>query len=461
MRPLEILTSIFLAVYTIWPHNQQTHHLIINVLPVIILLVLLIHLVIEGYRWQMVPLYLLTIMILILHQLNIDFNTAGSILTFILLAASIALPVLLPVPIIPKPSGPLQVGTTTFALTDTSRKELYSEKDEARQIMVQVWYPANPKTTDKRAPWVSNAKIFAPAISSYINLPSFFLDHLGLVKIPAYQDTQPAPSKTGYPVILFSHGWNGFSAQNTGQALELASHGYVVIGVQHTYGAVVTIFPDGKIAYNNPKALPDDNVPTAEYETTARILVNQWAGDLSFTLDHMEQQYKDPKSPFFTLLDLSKVGAYGHSTGGGAAIQFCGTDTRCKALLGMDPFMRPISIDVLDKGTTQPAFFMFSQTWRDDKDSRNNELFSKYYPHLPQNTRVVFIENTAHYDFTDLPLLSPLAPQLGLKGSINGQRVIKTINDYLLSFFESNLRGKPANLFEDKSTQYPEVHYLY
>src|SRR6185436_14855541 len=115
---------------------------------------------------------------------------------------------------------------------------------------------------------------------------SFFLGHLALVKVPAYKDAKVKVPEQGYPVILFSHGWNGFNAQNTGQALQLASNGYVVIGVQHPYGAVITVFPDGTIALNNPSALPD-GVPTDEYETAAHKLVDQWSGDLGFTLDFM------------------------------------------------------------------------------------------------------------------------------------------------------------------------------
>jgi hypothetical protein len=84
---------------------------------------------------------------------------------------------------------------------------------------------------------MAKAKIFAPAIATQIGMPSFFLDHLALVKIPAYRESTVASSDQAYPVILFSHGWNGFNAQNTSQALELASHGYIVIGIQHTYGA--------------------------------------------------------------------------------------------------------------------------------------------------------------------------------------------------------------------------------
>jgi len=69
---------------------------------------------------------------------------------------------------------------------------------------------------------------------------------------------------------------------------------------------------------------------------------------------------------------------------------------------------------------------------------------------------VISIAGTKHYDFADLPLLSPLAPQLGLKGPINGKRVVAIVNDYLLSFFESTLNGKTTTLFE-KPSPYVEV----
>ena len=95
---------------------------------------------------------------------------------------------------------------------------------------------------------MENAEIFAPAIATYIDLPSFFLDHLTLTDIPAYTNADVASSDRLFPIIFFSHGWNGFNSQNAGQALELASRGYVVVGMQHTYGAVTTVFPDGTIA---------------------------------------------------------------------------------------------------------------------------------------------------------------------------------------------------------------------
>ena len=244
MRPLEITFPLLLGCYALWPHPRP---FLIRCLPLLALAVTLIHFFIEGYRWQMAPLYALTLLFAIISLMEInhqaDWFAAVSSLTLrlgqggavLLLAVSTALPALLPVPKIPSPSGPLQVGTITFELTDESRREIYSGKDEPRSFMVQAWYPANPLPENQRARWMQRPDIFGPAISSFLKLPSFFLDHLALAKTPAYLDAPVADSNEPYPIIVFSHGWDGFSAQNSGQMVELASHGYFVVAVNHTY----------------------------------------------------------------------------------------------------------------------------------------------------------------------------------------------------------------------------------
>ena len=250
MRLIEITLPVLLAIYLIWPHPRPQ---LIRWLPSLALIFTFIHLGVEGYRWQMIPLYVLTFLLAIISLIKInsaaDWKPIASYLTLILLALSTAVPTLLPIPKIPTPSGPYKIGTSIFEMTDSARKEIYSGKDEARRFMIQVWYPAEVKDSDVRAPWMSNAEIYAPAIATYINLPSYFLNHLALVEIPAYIDAEVAASESGFPVILFSHGWNGFNAQNTGQALELASRGYVVVGIQHTYGAVIALGIVGMFAW--------------------------------------------------------------------------------------------------------------------------------------------------------------------------------------------------------------------
>lgn len=123
--------------------------------------------------------------------------------------------------------------------------------------------------------------------------------------------------------------------------------------------------------------------------------------------------------------------------------------------------MRPVSTDVLEKGVSQPSFFLFSQLWADDKDSLNNRQFGPFYENSEQALGAVFIEGTAHYDFSDLPRLSPLTPQLGLKGPIRGSRVTTILDDYLLSFFEMTLKGTPSDLFDPQTRKYGEVKFIF
>jgi predicted dienelactone hydrolase len=470
MRPLEIIIPILLAVHLLWPIiTRRVRPMLINLLPPLAILLTLAHFAFEGYRWQMIPIYVLTAAITTVNLPSLfkadpanrpprGWRAAASLLTLGLLALSVALPALLPVPRIAEPTGPFKVGTQTYVLADASRRELYSGRDEPRKFMILVWYPASPRPNDVHAPWMENAQIFAPAISSFLHQPSFFLDHLALAKSPAFQDAPIAKADQAFPVILFSHGWKGFAAQNTAQMVELASHGYVVVAMQHTYGAVVTAFPDGQIAYDNPDALPD-GAPEPGYTDAARKLVDQWAGDMAYALDFMTAQNADSASPFHAALDLTHVGVYGHSTGGGAAIQFCGADPRCTAGLTEDAFMTPVSQEVLDQGVKQPFFFLFSQFWADDVNSKNNRLFNGFYSHLPAPAPWVTILGTRHYDFSDLPLLTPLAPQLGLKGPINGKRVVKILNDYLVAYFDQELKGIPSPLPFSPSADYPELRW--
>jgi pimeloyl-ACP methyl ester carboxylesterase len=228
--------------------------------------------------------------------------------------------------------------------------------------------------------------------------------------------------------------------------------------MEHTYGSIITVFPDGQVAYNNPNALPEDaSVP--ELIVAARKLVNQWSGDMSYALDTLAKlDTNDPDGRFTGALDLEKVGVLGHSTGAGATIQFCATDPRCKAGMPMDAYMDPVSEEVLNQGVSQPFLFLFSERW---SSQRNDAIFSRLYSHITQPDRVLTIQGTDHYDFSDLPMLSPLAPQLGLKGPLNGARVLRIIDDYTLAFFDHYLKDKPTELLAGPSPQYPEVIYTH
>jgi len=480
MRPLEIVIPLLLALYLCWPLLHRRRPPALGILPTFTLIVMITHQRVEGMRWQMAPLYAFTVIVFFMSLPAFlrargegetlvrptGWRLLGLIAALGLLAVSTALPALLPVPVLPSPRGPYAIGTFTRLLVDESRREIYSGKDEPRKLMMQVWYPAQlPPLDAQPAAWMPDANIVAPEIAEYIGLPRFFLNHLVYAKSSAYENLPPAREAGPYPVLVFVHGWNGFRQQATFIMQELASQGYIVASLDLPYGARMVVFPDpagergagASVARNNPAALPpSSSLPQDEYEAIARKLVNQWSADIDYTLDILETINADPAETLNGLLDMEKIGIFGHSTGGGATIQFCGTDSRCKAGLTYDAFMRPVSLEALENGTPQPFLYLFSERWPFE---RNTELFEGYYRRVPASNRVITILGADHYDFTDLPALSPLAPQLGLKGPIPGAQVQKILMNYTLAFFDLALKGKPTALLGGPSPEYPEVRF--
>ncbi|HUF38419.1 MAG TPA: hypothetical protein VMN57_07845 [Anaerolineales bacterium] len=459
MRPIEIILVLSFLAFLWFGNNYRTK---LGFLPI---LVTAAQFLFEGYRWQMIPLYVLAAALGVVPAVATLRRQAppagrrrlapaigGTLL--VLLAA--AVPYLLPIPRPFPPTGPYPIGTRTLHLVDDARTDPYApEPNGSREILVQLWYPAVPVGRTQRAPWMPGADVIAPAVSEWLRLPGFFLDHLIYARTDSYLDMPVEQNDAGWPVILFSHGYGGFRAQNTFQVQELASRGYVVAAIEHTYASVMTVFPDGRVAAHNPDTLPDD-VSDAEYVTAAGRLLVQWSSDLHFTLATFDSMNADPDSWLSGSLDLSKLGVMGHSTGGGAAIQFCSEEVRCMAGLAMDPWLLPVRDEVLETGLDRPLLVMFSETWSSDL---NTARFRTLADGFPGKLSVFTITGSAHYDFSDLPQISPLSPYLGVKGPIDGDTLFAIVNAYSVDFFEMVLRGRAPELAYSGSSQYPEISF--
>lgn len=470
MRPLEIVITVLLLVFfavPLLPPARRSRWL--EGLPLLAAGLTILHLIIEGYRWQMLPLYLLVAISMLLAAFRLARSrpqpppawrrVSAALLGLALVALAAALPVLFPIPQLPAPSGPYSVGVQTMQFTDNARQEIYGpEPGGPRRLMVKIWYPAQVRSGNEPAPWIENSPQVGEAISGWLDLPAFTLDHLQYARTHAYAQAELDKQGAPYPLLLFSHGWGGFRAQNTYQMEELASHGYIVAAVQHTYGAVMTIFPDGSVAAHDPQTLPQA-LPPAEFKAAANRLAKQWQADLGFVLDTLAafntSLDPDPQaSMFYDSLDLERVGLLGHSTGGGAAIEFCSQDTRCRALLTMDAYLLPVSEPVFEAGLSQPSLFIFSEYW----PSPENEIrFQRLFNQAQGPALDLTLLGGDHYDFSDLPLLSPLAATLGLKGPVDGQQALKSVRDLSVQFFNAYLRGEQAPLLAAPETYFEMI----
>jgi hypothetical protein len=144
----------------------------------------------------------------------------------------------------------------------------------------------------------------------------------------------------------------------------------------------------------------------------------------------------------------------GHSTGGGAVLQTCWQDERCKAVVGEDPWLAPYDHAMPASGLSQPSLNMFSENWLKEP---NLTLVNQLWDNQPPGSQRMTILGTKHYDFSDISLYSPLGAVLGLKGPIRAEREISLFNDFLIGFFDQHLVNPDSTLLDTAFQEYDEV----
>jgi len=441
----------------------------------------------------MIPAYLFTV-ILFLISLGKIFRTepgktdrssparrgmrmAGIFLTFLLLILTSVPPVALPVFILPEPSGPLAVGSTTMFFRDTTRPDLLSsEINRYRELSVRVWYPAIPGSKSKSLPYMQADE--ARFMAEHFNMPPFLLSHFNLVKTDSYLNATPLEGS--YPVVFYSP--SGDLVQNTTLFQELASHGYIVLSTGHPYWNAFYYDSKGKaIPFDNDNAYylamwDEENldaVITAKEEITRAPNIDRkrdaqeklnvlmpleiadvrlWSDDLSFLLDQLEDPGQN-SSRIMRYIDASKAGVIGFSKGGSAAGQFSVTDSRCKAGINLSGFMFG---DAVNTSFTIPFMIMESiEEWCTDC----RPICEVFYEDAQSEAYMVRVKGARHGNFSDWALVGPLLRISGMIGPIDGQRFLDIQNHYVLSFFDRYLKGLDAPLLNAADSNYPEVDF--
>ena len=150
---------------------------------------------------------------------------------------------------LPEPSGPSAVGTTPLLLEDESR----GSGSPGRRIALRVWYPALASDAQPASYFLDEREARVNATNN--GLPPDMFDRLhGASRLDA-----PVDDSERRPVLLMSTGWSAPIALYSGIAQELASHGYVVVGLAHPDGSGVVVYPDGTDSGFEPETTPSSD----------------------------------------------------------------------------------------------------------------------------------------------------------------------------------------------------------
>ena len=193
----------------------------------------------------------------------------------------------------PKPTGSSDVGTQTLELTDQNRLEWFTKDniEDLRKIMVQVWYPTNDNEGEKES-YVDHGKIRVKALAEQFDYKPFIFNGLIKVKSNSFSNAKVDNQNSPYPVIIFSHGLGGNRTQNTIIIEELASHGYVVIAIEHAYDANVSVFNNGNIAdyrsgINYERRNEGENLTEEEFWSIRLPQLETRVADVRFLIDEL------------------------------------------------------------------------------------------------------------------------------------------------------------------------------
>ena len=286
MRPLEILTLILIAgtLTAIFTHKERKIFLYLLFAAIG---AMLLQYFLEGQRWQFAPAVYLLPALYIFHRFQktkINTITKGFLSGWFGLA--VLLPWLIPVFALPNPGGSYSVGTETFHWVDSSRMEWFTDEDpnDVREIIVQIWYPANLKGALKPEPYLDFIDLRAKTLAGAGAIPEYFPSHLNHVYTNSYKNIPIIKSDQLMPVVIFSHGITGTRHLHQAMYEFLVSRGFIVMALDHSFDANLTIFPDGHLAdYRSDITGHPDSANVRIMQMNTRV------ADISFILDQLDK----------------------------------------------------------------------------------------------------------------------------------------------------------------------------
>ncbi|KAI9335262.1 platelet-activating factor acetylhydrolase [Obelidium mucronatum] len=313
----------------------------------------------------------------------------------------------------PPYSGAFKVGIALLEVEPNSPNEY--------GVFGSLMYPANLVQAPKaqRAKWIPGPPRFYG--SGYVNFigkgGSWFLSmivswFIGLFSIPAYTNAplvseEQLPNKI--PVAVFSHGLVGNQTAYSQLVGTLASHGVVVLSVEHRDGSACAS------ARNNYKT----SIPYAKAPPEGPEAVEFRVNQLNQRIQEVNEAYRllealnrgDPVHnilgtnlpPLEGRLDLKNSVVIGHSYGGATVLGVLqNEDTPFRCGIALDPWMYPLRSS---KPVSVPLLSIQCEKfhWRS-----NLALFRKIWENSPSsNNYFAVVKDTKHNAVSDFALVIP------------------------------------------------------
>ncbi|WP_249997496.1 acetylhydrolase [Actinoplanes sp. M2I2] len=348
---------------------------------------------------------------------------------------------------LPAPTGPYQVGSVPLHLLDPSRPDPFTGTEHRRELMVGVWYPARDTARYPRVPWMEPA-----VMRRYLTDAGYAPDVLASPLTAGHEGAPLRRTGKKLPVVVFSHGAGDHRNGDSIMIQQLASHGYVVVTIDHL-GDAYSRLPDGRVVVPTEQSLYP-----ADFERDARFVLDK-IGDLAAGRNPDIDGRRLPDG-LAGAPDLGRIGMSGWSKGGTATARVLLADRRVKAGLAIDPPLLP----ALTGHTGRPFLLMTAEFTRAAEPA-----VAAFWTQLRGWRLNIEAAGATHTAYHDLQALMPqVAKVVGMSdeelhgwiGDLDPARAVRIDQAYPVAFFDQHLRGRRRRLLDGPSRAFPEVAYL-
>ncbi|PCH61769.1 MAG: hypothetical protein COC19_04275 [SAR86 cluster bacterium] len=482
--------------------------------PLLIIAVIaaLLHLLVEGLRWQMLPAYCVFFGVAAFYLKNTQaqwfVRVLGAAMGTILLSVSILLISQFPIMALPAPQGQYAVGTFSMTLLDEQRLERYAPQFN-REVPLQVWYSANKQDSQG----LPRQSLFPQLYSGDYDLISFLFGYLKRLKTHSVINAPIAQAPTAeaeagtFPLIVFNHGLF-FMSDHSPQLMEhLASNGYIVVSITHPFESLKVSLPNMgtrlfSMEYPEDVGFTQDQLSDGGIGDKIGNIIGLEHSSLMAALYQQMDNYNaakpaDQQGVISAALEMQSLQILGELLTEDNLAAFFQIRTRVRNrsvaywvediqfVLDQLPLLDApienfsVSFDISRIGALGYSYggaavgefckldfrcaagsnidgTQFGANWNKPVqspflliNSDSNPQGNNYaYYPAKENFFDIYIPNTLHQDLMDFLVVFPVLRTLGMSGTMQYQELANIVKDLELAFLDEFLKGKAGGLKE-------------
>lgn len=336
------------------------------------------------------------------------------------------------------------MGTFHLELEDQNRTDANAK---GRKLLVQFYYPAQAQAK-AHVPYTPNPEQMEQDMQHLYGVPKPLLRKITRAQVPVQLNAKPADTKEKFPLLIFSHGYNGSRFQNSFLLPELASQGYIIASIEHSGSSSGTVFKDSSVGGTTSFDSLMFNEPFSIKE------IEEWSRDQQFILDQIEALSRANQLSFSYLINLDQVGVFGHSFGGATSAANLTKDKRFKAGINLDGFYfgdaykvgfeQPFMEIRADNKTPEEMSDKDLKEWQFTREQYRNFLFTEWNKRINSYAKngheSYAIRYANHMSFSDFSLMMPFSFITAPHRTAHHQITTHLV----LDFFNRNLKNAGA-----------------